>query len=302
MKSSFRMAQAIVAFSLVIVAPQGHASPSPADAILIEEHPQESHQHGCQLIRKTLSIVDPVRGSPARVIFDHYTPEAGDQLANVIILPPTGGENTLDRLYARDFCNRGLGALLVKTWTYDTESSLDFSTHDNGYRRAVHAVEAIMKFVPGRIGILGTSLGSLYASVLLASEPRIESAVLIVSGAPLWTILAKSQMGPVKAQREQRMKNLGIASVDAYEAQMKKVIHFDVTRFLPLSREKKVFMVNALKDKFVASQTQQALWRALGRPAKVDINAGHLGTVFRAYLWHHQKIEDFLVQNLEDRP
>lgn len=267
------------------------------NAMMIRETPIKSHAHNCTLIRKTFSITDPVSGSEGEVVFDHYSPKARSS-ATVIIMPPTGGENILDRFYARNFCKRGLGAVLMKTWTSDTESTLEFDSHDNGFKRAIHAVTRTLEFVPGRIGILGTSLGSLYASTLLAIEPRIESGVLIVGGSPLSTILATSSLPTVKRQREERMKNLGIESVAAYEQAIKDKVYLDVSNFLPLRPDKSVFMINALKDTVIPSETQQILWNELGRPRKLEINAGHAGTIFKSYFRYHREIESFLVEKL----
>jgi hypothetical protein len=266
-------------------------------ARLIEEKSGRSHVRRCLMTRKTVAITDPVHFTDARVVFDHYEPRAGS-VAQVLILPPTGGENLIDRLYARDLCKRGLGAVLVKTWSYDTETSLDLSVHDNGYKRALNAVRATLKFVPGRVGILGTSLGALYAATLLASEERIETGVIIVGGSPLSEILATSTIPGVTQQRENRIKKLKLQDNQDYQDLMDTKIHLDASNFLPLSRGKSALMVTALKDKIVPTSTQLGLWEELGRPARIDIKAGHLGAMISAYTWHRRSIEDFLVQEL----
>ena len=269
----------------------------PLKARLIEEKSGKSHVRRCLMTRKTVATIDPIRRSEARVIFDHYEPRAGAQ-AQVLILPPTGGENLIDRLYARNLCKRGLAAVLVKTWSYDTETSLDLSVHDNGYKRALNAVRATLKFGPGRVGILGTSLGALYAATLLASEERIETGVMIVGGSPLSEILATSKIPGVTKQRDSRIEKLNLRDAEDYRILMDREIHQDASKFLPLARGKSALTVLALKDKIVPTSTQLNLWEELGRPARIDIKAGHLGAMISAYTWHRGTIENFLVREL----
>ncbi len=236
---------------------------APNKARLIEEKPGKSHVRHCLMTRKTIAITDPVHFTDARVIVDHYEPRTGSE-AQVLILPPTGGENLIDRLYARKLCKRGLGAVLVKTWSYDTE----------------------------------TSLGALYAATLLGSEKRIETGVIIVGGSPLSEILATSTIPGVTQQRVSRIEKLKLQDAQDYRLLMDKKINLDASNFLPLARGKSALMVTALKDKIVPTSTQLNLWEEMGRPARIDIKAGHLGAMISAYTWHRRSIEDFLVREL----
>jgi hypothetical protein len=267
-------------------------------ARMFSEESRSSKQRGCGLARKTLVARDPVTGGELRIVFDHYRPVALTETATVLVLPPMGHENTLDRFYARNLCAAGIGAALVKDWSGDDEMVEDMASHHRGQLRARVALTSVLDFVPGHVGVLGASIGALHGSMLFASEPRVRAAVLIVGGGPLWSVLARSGMSKLERLRAKRMRKLGLDSIEAYEAALRAQLPLDTTRFLPLARGKQAFMVIGLQDEVVKPETQFALWRALGKPEKREIDSGHIMTVIKAYTRHHQEIEDFLARVL----
>ncbi|MEO5666807.1 MAG: hypothetical protein ABIR96_01985 [Bdellovibrionota bacterium] len=248
---------------------------------------------------KTIAYTDPIRGGDAVTVFSHYVRSKG-AANSIIILPPTGGENILDRFYARRLCQQGFNVALIKSWSYDNEILVDFSSHDNGYARVARSIQHVLAYLPGDVGILGTSVGAFYAASALATEPRLKAATLIVGGSPLARVLAYSDLPSLKKQRDERMKVYGIKTPEDYEAVLRDKIRLDVSNFLPLSEKKPVLMIVGLKDTTVPTDTQETLWQELGKPDRIDIDSTHPGAIVKAYLFHRRKIDRFFVRELNN--
>ena len=52
---------------------------------------------------------------------------------SLLILPPTGGENFVDRSYARQFTRAGYDVYIVREWTGMLEKSTDLEIHQRLY-------------------------------------------------------------------------------------------------------------------------------------------------------------------------
>lgn len=232
----------------------------------------------------------------SRIVFDHYVARPG--AGTVIILPLTGGEVILDRFYARALCGRGLNAVVAKTWSHDTESGISLDVHDNGFLRGVVAIRHVLDFVPGRVGVIGTSVGALYEGLALGVVDRLDAAVFVVGGGGLPQILAQSDETGVAKLRAARYAAMGISSADEYEKILEANLSLDLMKFLPPAKKKPVLMITALKDSTVPTSSQIALWEKLERPARIDINSNHPAAILTAWFKYRGAILDFFETNL----
>ncbi len=267
----------------------------------------KSGTSSCRLRRVRILTEDPVDGSESIIVYDEYLPrrrlDAGT--ASVLILPPTGGESFLDRGYARSLCRRGVVGVVLKSWSFDTRTDLGPEVHDESLWRGVVAIRRVKFWVRsdrplGRMGILGTSVGGIYAGLALAVDPEIDAGALIVAGAPLAEILARSSLPAVKAQREERMRKRALQSDAEYEHFLREAIQLDVLG-VPDSRlsEVPLLMIRSNRDSVVPSNTQTKLWEEAGRPAGVVYSSGHAGSIVRAYLFERARIARFFREALQ---
>jgi hypothetical protein len=79
-------------------------------------------------------------------------------LGSILILPPTGGSNVIDRLYAKTLRSAGFDVYILKHWTGDDEYSLELEIHQRLYEKAQKAIGKVLSDIETPfIGILGTS-------------------------------------------------------------------------------------------------------------------------------------------------
>jgi hypothetical protein len=154
---------------------------------------------GCAINQLVIRGKDPITGQDRLVQVKHYLPADGarlDQSPSVLVLPPTGGENILDRGYANEICQQGLHALLVQSWENDTFVELDPAMHDRGALRALSAIRHVVEYLDvnraPNIGILGTSVGAISATFAMGVEKRITAGALSVGGVGMSDIIAVS--------------------------------------------------------------------------------------------------------------
>jgi len=130
--------------------------------------------YGCRMKKVTVEGLDPISFQPRKVKLKIY--EAPGAKKTVLILPPTGGENLLDRGHANTLCYEGIRAVILQSWDYDTETTLDLGMHDRGALRSLaairHSLDYLGKDGPQAFGILGTSVGALSSALALGFEPR----------------------------------------------------------------------------------------------------------------------------------
>ena len=65
---------------------------------------------------------------------------APEATRSLIIMPPTGGTNYIDRSYAKYFSRHGYNVYVLKTWTDMNEQNFDLEIHQRFYTRALKAI------------------------------------------------------------------------------------------------------------------------------------------------------------------
>lgn len=152
----------------------------------IVEH-RVQHSHSCKVSTLTLAGIDPISRNPRNVYVSYYETLVGSRRpASMIIVPPLRGVNILDRGNAKSFCKRGLSTYLIETWDFASDPGLSWDLEDRNTIRAIAAIRNVVEFLNYRssspIGILGTSQGAIFASFVLAVDPRVNVGALIDGG------------------------------------------------------------------------------------------------------------------------
>ena len=229
----------------------------------------------------------------------HSTPPGGDHPRTVLVLPPTGGENVLDRGTARSFCAAGLRTAVLNSWTDDRLVIVDWAQHDNASKRALKAVRETLDWLgEKRVGILGTSLGGIYASLAMAGDPRIAAAVLIVTGGPLADVLVATDQKVLLALRHTRCREFGVCDPAAYTARLRQAVKLDPPALAVAARRGDVLMYLGGRDTTVPTAQQRTLWQAWGEPRSFSFPHGHFWTIVRTHLLHRGEMAEFFVEKL----
>ena len=174
----------------------------------------------------------------------------------------------------------------------------DFGFHDRAAIRAVFVSRVALEYIDAPVYIMGTSLGSLYSSMLLGTQSAIKGGVLIVGGAPLSEILETTDEKQLKQLREERMQHYKIKSVAEYEKILTENVRISPENFIDLTKTKTLEMVLAERDTTVPTATQRKLWSAWGKPHLKAFQHDHVPTVVWSFIKDRQKIKSFLLHGI----
>ena len=134
----------------------------------------------------------------------------------IIIVPPTGGTNILDRNYGETLCAKGSDVFILEHLTDDNEHSLDLNIHQRFYERAQKAIGLTLKNINSSfVGILATSVGAIHAAIATHHFNRIQAAFLIVGGAPISEVIAFSDQDVLVQARKKRFETMSFTSQQA---------------------------------------------------------------------------------------
>lgn len=220
----------------------------------------------------------------------------------VIILPPTGGVNILDRGYANELCSSGLTVAMISQWEHQTEVSVDFSMHDNGALRAIAASRHVIEFLetqhPRAIGILGTSVGAIAGFLVLSIEPRISSAALIVGSARFADVIAESDETGASKLRQDRMKILGLKNRDEYRRAVRQNVNIEPSTLIGYTGMKPALVVSADADTTVPTEYQLELANLLQAEVHLQLRGNHRQAITETFCQHRGDIVNFFRRTL----
>lgn len=137
-----------------------------------------------------------------------------------------------------------------------------------------------------RLGILGLSLGAVLAVPVMGQEPRLQAGVLLLGGGDLVKLFRKSLLlGGLRLAWQKE----GLTAADL-RARWKDL---EPLNFAAAVRGRALLMVNGYYDSIIPTDCSKALWKALGRPPQIRINAGHYGGIFYSALLLDQSVRFF---------
>jgi len=218
----------------------------------------------------------------------------------ILIIPPTGGTNVLDRKYADTLCEQGFDVLILHHWTNDNEFSMDLEIHKRFYQRSQRAIGIVLNNIKTPfVGILGTSVGAIHAAVAVHRYDKINAAFLITGGAPISEVTANSDQEVLQNVRQKRFAMMGFKSQKEYVEALDEVLPMDPFNSPHLDPGKKLAMVIAPQDTTVPGANQQAL-RRLWKPQWVlELSGNHFLAILKTWLFHRDEMVQFFKQSAE---
>jgi dienelactone hydrolase len=155
---------------------------------------------------------------------------------------------------------------------------------------------------PTRIAVVGFSESTLQAAGLMASDPRLAAAVLVMGGAHPHEILAACY-GPPEAVRQDVLPRFGWTAHDLARAAAPVMRPIDPARLGSRLAPGRILLFEARRDDCIPGTAREALWEATGRPTRVVVNATHagafLGMTFLGGNHIRHRIVEFLDRALE---
>jgi hypothetical protein len=219
---------------------------------------------------------------------------------HVLIIPPTGGVNFLDRSYAREFCSKGINAWIVETWTDHNELNFELSIHTRFYARAQRAIDLALEQIPAgdTVGILGTSVGAFHAAIAAGRQPRLQALFTITGGGDIAEMIVHSDQGIMQVAKKRRYEMYGFADDETYLSALREHIKLEPLNYSDAYLVKKTGMVIASADTTVPTSNQERLRTAL-RPVEVlELRGNHLSVILRSWFFHSGKIVEFFRRHL----
>lgn len=263
--------------------------------------------YGCSMSQVEISGLDPVNQQERKVMVKQYYPVgvSTNKTRTVIILPPTGGENIIDRGYANELCSSGIRALILQSWEWDTLQEIDMEMHDRGALRSLAAIRHVIEYIqpsyPEQLGILGTSVGAISSALAQGYEERISAAALIVGGVGMTEIIGNTNEQNAAKLRAERMKHFGFSTHDEYLTALGEAVDVEPADFLQHSGEKKTLVVLATEDVTVPTKNQWDLVKGLQNPEIIELQDDHVGAIKNSFLWRKKEIVQFFYKSLRDR-
>lgn len=211
----------------------------------------------------------------------------------VIIIPPTGGMNFIDKAYAKQLCQNQIKAVVLKNWSDNDEYSLDLNIHARLYLRAQRAIELTVKrYKDHELGILGTSVGGTHAAIATSLLPEIKSCLLIVSGGGIASIITTTSQKILVEAKEKRFEKHKFKSVEDYENALKAILPFEPLE-MAIEKSKKLGMIISLNDDLVPTKNQMAL-KSHWKPGYVSTSRlGHVLTITWTWLFDADTVVSF---------
>ena len=240
----------------------------------------------------TVTFPSPVKTEIERnntVHCEYYRPTTEKPVPAVVVLHILGGDFELSRLFCNALAHRGVAALFLKMPYYgprrepgtarrmissDPRETVEGMTQAVlDIRRAVAWLESREEVDAKRLGIFGISLGGITAALTTTAEPRIQKACLLLAGGDL----ARVALDSTRLSRERRAWE---AKGGTREEFLRVISQVDPVRYASNARNRKILMLNALKDEVIPRACTDALWKAFGQPEIVWYSGGHYTVAF----------------------
>ncbi|MBL4848105.1 MAG: prolyl oligopeptidase family serine peptidase [Planctomycetes bacterium] len=225
----------------------------------------------------------------------------------VVVTPILGGGKSLARTNCEDFARAGFHVALAWRGTKVLRRSWTIDDPERWMRKCVAARRALLDWlierpeVDGdRVAGFGISMGGILTSTLLAVEPRFRCGVVALSGGDLAGIIAVSSEGRIERYFAQRQLDLGIGPVEL-EQRIRVSMKSDPLLLAHAIDPRKMLVITTRLDTVVPLEFQERLWRAMGRPKRIDVFSGHYTAIL--YLpWITDEVVAFFHEKLAPRP
>jgi dienelactone hydrolase len=223
------------------------------------------------------------------VYAEYYRPRGNGPFPAAVVLDILDGRQNVSRGEAVWLAQRGIAALVVYMAYYgprrpvegkirmlmpDIEHSVNAITQTVlDVRRAAAWLVARPEVDAARLGLLGTSLGSMVGGVAAAAEPRFKNVCLLLGGGGLTDAFYDH---PKAASFRTANELLG-----GSKAKLKKLIDpVDPLTYAEQLKGRRLLLIGASRDDVVPPKAMQALWEATGKPQLIWLDATHVGAAW----------------------
>jgi dienelactone hydrolase len=222
------------------------------------------------------------------VYAEYYRPKTGSSLPGVIVLDITGGDQRLSRIIANCLAQNGIAALFVQMAYYGPRrppgSKLRLLSTNIPHtieavrqtvldiRRAAAWMETRPELDPERLGLHGTSLGSMVGALAAEMEPKLGRVSIALGGGGLVDAYYDD---PRAAPYRKVWEALG----GTKETVARVLAPIDPITCAANLQDRRVLMLAGKRDDIVPPRATEALWQAAGKPRIIWYDCTHYGAV-----------------------
>lgn len=214
---------------------------------------------------------------------------------SVIIMPPTGGVNFIDNRYASEFCSAGYSVYIIKSWTDPNKSTdIGLQRHQRDHERAQASIaKVIAEIKTPFIGILGTSLGGIYAAVAANYQEKINAVFMIAAGAPVTEVIVYSDQDLMQDLLKRRKSKFGYKSTEEYLQALQKEFFLEPMALGDKYKSKVIGMSIATKDEKVPTRNQLALADFFKPQKIISYDSSHFWGIIKSWAYSSGEIVSF---------
>ena len=213
---------------------------------------------------------------------------------SIIIMPPTGGTNLIDKSYAKIFAKNCFNAYIINSWTLKEFDINDMKMHDYFYRTGLKSIQMLVDHIGEEsINLLGTSVGALHTAIAVGKISQIKRAFTIVGGGDITKIVVQSSQKAMMKLKKERYKKYQFKNDQEY---INKLSGFIPYKPLELNiQNKKLGMVISINDPVVPNSLQVELADYWQPETLIKSKSGHKATVLKTWIFHSKKILNFFL-------
>ncbi len=236
------------------------------------------------------------------VYAEYYRPKGDGPFPGVIVLDITAGDQRLSRTIASCLAQNDIAALFVQMAYYGPRRPVGsklrlLSTNIPltieavrqtvlDIRRATAWMEARPELDPKRLGLHGTSLGSMVGALAAEMEPKLSRVSIALGGGGLVDAYYDH---PRAAPYRKGWEALG----GTKEMVVRALAPIDPITCAGNLKDRRVLMVAGRRDEIVPPSATEALWRAAGQPKIVWYDCTHYGAALCFGVILNQVVQHF---------
>lgn len=233
---------------------------------------------------------------------EYYRPCGKGPFPCVIMLDITGGDQTLSRSLSTFLAQQGIGSLFVQMAYYGPRrppgSKLRLLSADLPHtmravrqtvldlRLATAWLESRTELDPKRLGIMGTSLGSLVGTLAAEMEPKLKRVGVLLGGGGFVDAFWDDPRAKVYRQAYELIGG-------TKEKLGKLVAPADPLTCAGNLKDRKVLMMVGKRDEILPARMAEALWKGCGQQKILWFDCTHYGAVFYLPVALEQLVEHF---------
>lgn len=210
---------------------------------------------------------------------------AGSRVPGVVVLDILDGRGNVARAQGVWLAQHGVAALFVHMAHYGPRRapgspirlvSTNVEQTMAGIRQTVLDCRAATAWLaarpevnPDKLGLVGTSLGSIVGANVAAAEPRLKNVCLLLPAGGLVDALY---------DHPQAQPYTGLLALVGGKDGLKRIVApVDPITFAPQLRQRNLLMVAATRDDVLPPSAARALWEASGKQSILWIDGTHVG-------------------------